>query len=78
MFKSLDLTKNNSYFLGYFQLDDPFDYHSLDCKFHLLSNKGFHRSRVLLCLQLCEPLDLHLWSGLNIFHNNVSLHLSLP
>ena len=76
--KSLNLIKNDSYLLGYFQLDDPFDYHSVDCKFHLLSNKGFHWSRILLCLQLCEPLDLHIWSGFNIFHNNVSLHLSLP
>ena len=76
--KSLDLIKNDSYLLGYFQLDDPFDYHSVDCKFHLLSNKRFHRSRVLLCLQLFEPLDIHLWSVFNIFHNVVSLHLSLP
>ena len=66
------------FLLDYFQPDDPFDYYSADCKFHLLSNKWFHRIAVLLCLLLFIPLYLYLWSVHDIFHNNLSLHLSLP
>ena len=39
--RSLDLTKTDSYLLGYFQLDDPFDYHSVDCKLHSLHTTVF-------------------------------------